>query len=194
MDLEADAIGNPVKAPAATDVVAFGLVYAAAAAPALHDGAMSPPALAASLALAVVLILLSAIDLRTFRLPDVLTLPLCAAGIALAGALGWDTYEWRAASTLIGFASAYLVAAAYERLRGQSGLGLGDAKLLAAAGAWLGAQALPAVVLYACGAALLAIGVAYARKLPVDRTTKLPFGPFLAAGTWLVWLYGPPAF
>jgi leader peptidase (prepilin peptidase) / N-methyltransferase len=149
---------------------------------------------AASLGFALALVLLSAIDLRTFRLPDALTLPLCLAGIVLAGALGWDSYAWRVASALIGFGSTYLVACAYERLRGLSGLGLGDAKLLAASGAWLGAQALPAVVLYACGAALLAIGVAYLRNHPLDRTTKLPFGPFLAGGTWLVWLYGPPGF
>ncbi len=163
------------------------------AVPAGLELAMPRSVVLASVALAGVLIALSAIDLKSFRLPDVLTLPLILAGIVLAGLLEWDSPVSRAAASALGFGLAYLVARTYEAVRGRGGLGLGDAKLFAASGAWVGAAGLATVVLYACATALLALLVAHARKADLSLTTAIPFGPFLAAGTWLVWLYGPLA-
>ena len=164
-------------------------VYAALALPAAP--AMPVSALLASAVLAAALIVLTVIDLETMRLPNTITVPLALAGLALTGLLGWDSIAWRLASAAIGFGAAYLTAHAYLALRGRSGLGLGDAKLLAASGAWVGAEGLTTVVLYACGAALLAASLSHVRRGSLSRTTAIPFGPFLAAGTWLVWLYGP---
>jgi leader peptidase (prepilin peptidase)/N-methyltransferase len=79
----------------------------------------------------------------------------------------------------------------YRRMRGRHGLGLGDAKLLAAAGAWLGWAALPSVVVIA---AVLALALALAQALGCAKlalTGKLAFGPHLALAFWLVWLCGP---
>jgi leader peptidase (prepilin peptidase) / N-methyltransferase len=174
-------------------VLGLALAYAALAIPAWHTLPASSAVVLASAGLAGVLIVLSVIDLKTFRLPDILTLPLILAGIALAGYLGWDSFEWRLASAALGFGSAYLVAHLYEAVRGRSGLGLGDAKLYAASGAWVGGEGLITVLLYACIAALLAILTARVRNANVTQSTAIPFGPFLAAGTWLVWLYGPLA-
>jgi leader peptidase (prepilin peptidase)/N-methyltransferase len=83
---------------------------------------------------------------------------------------------------------------AYRRLRHREGLGQGDAKLFAAAGAWLGTAALPQVILLATAAALaMATGLALAgTRLRAD--TALPFGPFLALAIWLIWLFGPLEF
>ena len=70
-------------------------------------------------------------------------------------------------------------------------LGLGDAKLLAASGAWVGVTGLPTVL---AGAAIAGLAVAGAMMLMgqrLDRHSALPFGPFLAAATWLVYLFGP---
>ena len=78
----------------------------------------------------------------------------------------------------------------YSRLRGRDGLGLGDAKLFAASGAWLGLEGLPAVLLVACGAAIVALLVDGLAIAGLSATTRIPFGPFLAFGTWIVWLYG----
>ena len=78
----------------------------------------------------------------------------------------------------------------YSRVRGRDGLGLGDAKLFAASGAWLGLEGLPAVLLVACGAAIVALLVMAWRSQALSATTRIPFGPFLAFGTWIVWLYG----
>lgn len=167
--------------------------YAALALPVIWETAMPIEVVLASLVLACALVVLSVIDLKTYRLPDLLTVPLMLTGIVLAWTLGWDSGSWRIASAALGFGSAYAVARMYEAVRGRSGLGMGDAKLFAAAGAWVGAGSLASVLLYACTAALLAALVAHVRKSNLSLTTAIPFGPFLAAGIWLVWLYGPVA-
>lgn len=125
------------------------------------------------------------IDARQQILPDFLTLPLMPAGLLLA----WLQPPGLAAR-IMGLLAGYLAFAgtawAYRRLRGRDGLGLGDAKLLGAAGAWVGWQGLPSVVLLGAIGGLV---WALAARLPADRT--LPFGPFLAAAFWLVWYFGP---
>lgn len=172
--------------------VALTAAYGALAVPAaMSTRPMSSSALLASIILAAALIALTIIDLKSFRLPDFLTLPLMLTGIGLAWALGWDSASWRLASAAIGLGAAYLTAQTYEALRGRSGLGLGDAKLFAAAGAWTGAEGLASVLLYACATALLAVLIAWIRQHNLSMAAAIPFGPFLAAGTWLVWLYGP---
>ena len=136
------------------------------------------------------LLALAWVDWDHMRLPDALTLPLLLAGLGATWLLDPDAAPEHAAAAALGYMAFRGLAAAYRRLRGRSGLGLGDAKLLAAAGAWLGLQALPQVVL---GAALLGLGMAAALALrgrPVGAATALPFGPALCAATWAVWLGG----
>src|SRR5262245_43511678 len=98
---------------------------------------------------------------------------------------------WQVASAALGFALMAGVALIYRKLRGRDGLGLGDAKLLAAAGAWLGAEALPSVPLWACGSAVLALLLRAWRAAARSAEMPIPFAPSLAFGVWLVWLYGP---
>ena len=62
---------------------------------------------------------------------------------------------------------------------------------LAAAGAGGGLEGLPSVLLYAAGSALAGILVAAVMGNEVTARTRFAFGPFLAFGLWLVWLYGP---
>jgi leader peptidase (prepilin peptidase) / N-methyltransferase len=134
----------------------------------------------------------AAIDQRHFLLPDVLTMPLIPAGLAVAWAIDPALLVPHAVGALAGFVALAAIAVLYRRLRRREGLGLGDAKLLAAAGAWLGWQALPGLVVVA---ALCALGVALARALTGDRmsaTTRIAFGGYLALAFWLVWLLGPP--
>jgi leader peptidase (prepilin peptidase)/N-methyltransferase len=90
-----------------------------------------------------------------------------------------------------GFAVFAGIAAIYRRLRGREGLGLGDAKLLAALGAWVGWQGLPTIVLYAALAGLLWAIAGALRGAPLHARHRIPFGPFLSLAGWLVWLYGP---
>jgi len=143
-----------------------------------------------SLILAASLIVLSEIDRRTFRLPDLITLPLLLCGVLTAAIMG-DGMLWRVFSAATGLAVILLVDQGYRAWRGVSGIGLGDAKLFAASGAWLGAQALPTVLLWACISALLVLLVARGMGQRFAAHTPIPFGCFLAFGTWLVWCLGP---
>ena len=130
-------------------------------------------------------------DVLVFRLPDIFTYPLIAAGFAVA--LGFN--DGRLADQLIGAVAGFAILAAlawvYERLRHRQGLGLGDAKLAAAAGAWLGWQALPSVILVAATAGIAWAGVAYLLRGRTGLDERVPFGVPLALAFWLTWLYGP---
>ena len=109
---------------------------------------------AATLILIIALSALFWIDFRTYRLPDAMTLPLIAAGLAL-NAFVFST-PW---ASLIGAAAGYLAFVAVEilfrRITGRNGLGRVDAKLIAAGGAWCGGWLLPSMVLVGTGSALL---------------------------------------
>ena len=96
-----------------------------------------------------------------------------------------------AIGALVGYALLRLVGLAYQLLRGRSGLGEGDARLLAAIGSWVGWQGLPTVVLYASAAGLIHATMARLGGQEIRGTSRLPFGPHLCLGAWLVWLYGP---
>jgi leader peptidase (prepilin peptidase)/N-methyltransferase len=149
-----------------------------------------PPVWASAL-LGWTLLALAAIDMRSLLLPDALTLPLVAVGLACAAAAVPDRVE----ADLIGAAAGALafaaVRTAYRRLRGRDGLGLGDVKLLAALGAWVGWDGLPSVVLLGAAAAIAGVLVAGLRGTRLAGDLTLPFGAALCLGGWLVWLYGP---
>jgi leader peptidase (prepilin peptidase)/N-methyltransferase len=129
------------------------------------------------------------IDLRTMILPDVLTLPLLLTGLAVTAAIDPDALADRALAAALAYVVLFGTARVYRRLRGRDGLGLGDAKLLAALGAWLGLSSLPIVLVLASCAGLAAAGVAMLLGKRVTAATAIPFGPCLAAAGWLAWLY-----
>ena len=94
----------------------------------------------------------------------------------------------RALGAVAGYLGLRAVGLLYSALRGREGLGHGDAKLLAAAGAWVGVRALPQVVLLAALAGLGAAACMRLAGIRLGAQSALPFGPFLAFATWLVWL------
>jgi leader peptidase (prepilin peptidase) / N-methyltransferase len=158
----------------------------------LTDTQMPPAVVLGSLVLGVGLVALSAVDLLTLRLPDAITLPLAVLGLALAAGMGLEpSFAWRLGAAIGGYGFIWALNEGYRAIRGRAGMGLGDAKLMAVAGAWLGPEGLPATLLYACIGALLFVAVRYVRGHAIRRDEPLPFGPFLAAAIWLVWLYGP---
>ena len=134
------------------------------------------------------LLALGWIDARHWLLPDALTLPLVIAGLGAALAFDPGGLTDRALGAAIGYLALRFVALLYRKFRGRDGLGEGDAKLLAAAGAWVGASGLPQVVLIAALAGLVAAAGARLAGARLSATSALPFGPFLALATWLVWL------
>lgn len=139
------------------------------------------------LGLAVWLALASYVDARQFLLLDVFTLPLLLAGLALAYFGYGPSVLQSAIGAAFGYLALWLVSALYLKVRGHHGLGMGDAKLLAAAGAWCGAFALPIVVLVGSFSALFYILILWALGRKIDGQFKLPFGPFLSLGFFVVW-------
>jgi leader peptidase (prepilin peptidase)/N-methyltransferase len=137
------------------------------------------------------LLALGWIDIRRWLLPDALTLPLIIAGLAAAAAFDREQLAGRALGAALGYISLRAIALLYRGLRGREGLGHGDAKLLAASGAWVGVMALPQVVLGAAVSALFAAACLRLFGVPLGAGSALPFGPFLALATWLIWLLGP---
>jgi len=125
-----------------------------------------------------VLARLSYVDWKTFRLPNILTKPLIALGLIYNFILTIDAYTYLLGA-ILGYAIFWTIETAYRLIRKRDGLGRGDAKLLAAGGAWCGAMALPFIIFIASSAGLI-----YILSQPkADRASiKLAFGPFLAAG------------
>jgi leader peptidase (prepilin peptidase)/N-methyltransferase len=149
------------------------------------------PEIVLGAALAWTLLLLALLDGEHFWLPDALTLPLGAAGLAAAAWLGEPALTDAALGAALGFSGFWLLAAAYRRVRGREGLGGGDARLLGAAGAWVGWIGLPSVLLWASLSGLCLVLVQRARGRTLEAEQPIPFGVFLALGLWLTWLYGP---
>ena len=142
--------------------------------------------------LIVAAIAIAVIDARHFIIPNRIVYPAMPVGVAVRLLLDPDHLNALADCIIggvVGGGSFYLMRLAYRSFRGREGLGLGDVKLAAAAGIWLGPAALPYWVLTACCAALLSI--AAARMLhgaeKITATTAIPFGTFLAPALWLVW-------
>lgn len=128
---------------------------------------------------ALFLVLVVAIDMATFTIPNLLTLPLALLGLLVA-----DDYVAALLGLCVGYFVFELVAVGGRVLLKRDGLGQGDVKLFAAMGAWVGASGLPLVALVGSLAALAYIMLAHHPKRAL-----LPFGPFLALGGWLVLLY-----
>jgi leader peptidase (prepilin peptidase)/N-methyltransferase len=149
----------------------------------------TPRALASALFCAL-LLALAVIDLEHLTLPDRLTLPGAAAGLALQPLLP-ATFLEALLGLLLGAGVLILLINTWYWLRGEEGMGLGDVNLLALIGAFLGwrhmlvALVVGALAGAATGLALLVTGRAALRS-------KLPFGSFLAIGGIVALFVGTP--
>lgn len=147
----------------------------------------APAAIAASV-FAFALIALAFIDAETGYLPDAITLPLAGAGIAANAVPFFAPLQDAAIGAAAGFIFFWAIGEIYTRLRKRDGLGLGDAKLLAAIGAWTGWQLLPAVVFLAALGTLAVIAL----RRGVQSDDAIPFGPGLCAAGFLALFFGEP--
>jgi leader peptidase (prepilin peptidase)/N-methyltransferase len=121
------------------------------------------------------------IDIRQGIIPNWLNLAIALLGLvrawAWAGPIAAADAAWQ------GFAVgllAWLLRWLYFRIRKVQGLGLGDVKLLAAAGLWVGISGVPTLLLIATLLALAAVAVLLLSGKQMTARTSLPFGPFLA--------------
>lgn len=141
-----------------------------------------------SAGLAAALLALSLVDLDRFLLPNILTFPLIGLGLAYSWAFGFGI-GWAIAGAVIGYGLIAGVAWLWRARFGREGIGLGDAKLLAAGGAWLSVFALPIVLLIASGMALLVIVTAGLFGRKIGAQNPVAFGPMLALAIWIVWCH-----
>ena len=172
--------------------VQYPLVEAVTAALFVLVAALTPvgPLLAARLVFVCALVVLFAIDLEHQILPNVITLPGIAVGLAfaLAGPPGWLAAVLGA---LLGGGLLYAIAAGYYLVRKEEGLGMGDVKMLAMIGAFLGWQAVLLTLVLASFAGAI-IGVLLIAVQRGSMKYALPFGTFLALGALVAMLAGQP--
>jgi leader peptidase (prepilin peptidase)/N-methyltransferase len=184
---------NGLRPSARAGVVEVSLIGAAGAAAVLASLAVAPGWIGVSGgALAGLALAIAVVDRRWLIIPDELNALAFIAGLVTAGltrqaAPGEAILNALLRATLM-FAAFFAFRAAYRRLRGLEGMGLGDVKLAAVAGAWLGWADLPIAVDIA---ALSALGAALFSRLRGDRfdpKARLPFGAFFAPAIWMCWL------
>ncbi len=128
------------------------------------------------------------IDARTFRLPDMLTIPLILLGLLQAWLRTGSVLD-AAIGAAVGYLAFVAIEKAYRALRARDGLGRGDAKLLAVGGAWCGWMPVPMIVMLASGWALAGLLLVPALKAAREGKAEVPFGPFLSLGIAAVWIW-----
>ena len=149
-------------------------------------GDLQVPIIGSSILL-MCLLVLSAIDLESGLLPNWLTLPLIGLGIVQNWTMGNVMWPYLLGG-LAGYCVIYGLSTYWLHVRGERGMGLGDAKLLAASGTWVGIYDLPGVLLIASASGLImTIGWSAATATQFSRRKVIPFGPFIAFGTWNMW-------
>lgn len=136
------------------------------------------------------LLVCSVIDIKHMIIPDVLSLPMIFLGPLMALIHPELPVFDSLIGALLGAGSIYLIAWIYFLVRRREGIGMGDAKLLAAIGAWLGYTSLVPTVLFASLVGSLVGVILMFIKKQFDFQTEIPFGPFLSLGA-AIYLLSP---
>ncbi|MFH0809554.1 MAG: prepilin peptidase [Pseudomonadota bacterium] len=144
-------------------------------------------------AFAAALLAVSFIDLDLQIIPDAISLPGIVVGLGLSFLLdpGWPGFgpTGNFLAALAGGGVLYGLAAAYQRLRGIEGMGMGDVKLLAMMGAFLGLRSLPVILFVgSISGALAGLGLMFATRQGLKHA--IPFGPFLVLGAYCYLFFG----
>jgi leader peptidase (prepilin peptidase)/N-methyltransferase len=151
------------------------------------------------------LLALSVIDWEHYILPDRLTYPLLAVGLGLAALVPdhfalfqwshfgpwslWPSLLHSLLGVLAGGLSLWAIGSLGKAALKKEAMGMGDVKLMAAVGAWLGwPMALLSIFLGALVAALFGVALIVARR--AQWGSKIPFGPYLALGSLLCLFWG----
>ncbi len=133
----------------------------------------------ATLVFGWLLIAMTFIDLDTQLLPDDLTLPLLWLGLLVNVKGLFVPLQDAVLGAAAGYMALWTVYWVFKLVRGKEGMGYGDFKLLAALGAWMGWQMLPAIILLSSiVGAVVGISMMIAARMGFDH--KIPFGPYLA--------------
>lgn len=154
----------------------------------------APAQIAASAALAGTMAAIAAEDFRRFRVPDALNMLAAVTGLAAVWAQAQfvenDTFAALGSASLgavLCGGALFLLREAFFRLKGVDGLGLGDVKLAAAGGIWLGWELFATAIMLAAFGALAFVATRTMVEGPWPRTRHIPFALYLAPGIWVSW-------
>lgn len=171
-------------------VAAGGAIAGAIAGAALDQ----PLYTAASAVLAGSMAAIAQEDRHRFRVPDSWNLFAALAGfVAIWLASRSGGFDARPSLALAALQMAlcggalFLLREVFFRLRGVDGLGLGDVKLAATAGIWLGWELFAVAVLLASGSALVFVALRKLRDGSWERERKIPLAFHLAPAIWVCW-------
>ncbi len=134
-------------------------------------------------ALGVPLFVLALLDARYYWLPDLITLPVLGLGIAAA----WQGGDLRSAvfGAMLWGAMPLALSALHSLIRQVPGMGLGDVKVMAGMGAWLGVEAGAIAIGAAALSALVYAALVWGMRLSRHgRRMRVPFGSALAVSFW----------
>lgn len=135
------------------------------------------------------LLAMTVIDLDHQLLPDNLTLSLIWLGLLINTFSVFTTLDHAVMGAIIGYSSLWIIAQVFYRITGREGMGYGDFKLVSAFGAWFGWPMLIMIILIASFlGAIGGISLHYLRGH--QRSTPLPFGPYLAFAAWISLCWG----
>lgn len=135
------------------------------------------------------LIPMTFIDFEHQIIPDGLTFTLLWLGLLSSCFNLFATTHDAILGAIFGYLFYWIVNAVFKLLTRRDGIGQGDFKLLAAAGAWLGWQLLPFVILTSSFIALI-YGIFMMSFFNHERRQPIPFGPFIAIALWLGMIWG----
>ena len=135
------------------------------------------------------LIALTFIDFDTQLLPDSITLPLLWLGLAFNLAGTYTVIDQAVIGAMAGYLVLWSIFWLFKLATGKEGMGYGDFKLLAALGAWLGWQSLPAVILLSSLVGAI-VGICLIVLARHGRNVPIPFGPYLAAAGLIALFWG----
>ena len=137
--------------------------------------------------LTVFFIIIFFIDLDHFIIPNALTFPLMIIGFVKSFDPNinlnlFPNYVESLIGGVFGYVLIWGIITLYMKIRKKEGMGLGDAKLLAAIGFWFGWYSIPYVIFLSSLSALLVALPSLINKSK-SMSTQIPFGPYLIFGT-----------
>lgn len=135
------------------------------------------------------LITLSMIDFDHQLLPDDITLPFLWLGIIINLFNVFTDIESSILGAIFGYGILWIVYITFKLITGKEGMGHGDFKLLAMLGAWFGWQSLPLIIILSSVVGAT-VGISLMIFKSHNRTSAIPFGPYLAIAAWISMLWG----
>jgi leader peptidase (prepilin peptidase)/N-methyltransferase len=160
--------------------LAVGVAFAATAIVLRHD----PAQLVLGLAFVAMLVAITLTDLERRIIPNTVLLAGAVVAVALVAATDPASLPERGIAAAAAGGGLLLIALAYPR-----GMGMGDVKLAAVMGLYLGAAVAPAILIAVLAGTLVGLAVMFSQE-SADRKLAVPFGPFMAMGGVIALLAG----